>query len=365
MTRHAHERAVSVIRRVRPMAYALAGACAGGAVFAFAGLPMPWLLGAIAGTACVAMGGARVRMPVVYRNIVLIVLGLMIGSTLKPGTLDHLSQWPVSLAAVVVYVAAVTVSQYLFLRRIGRYDAVTAYFSAAPGGFMAMTVIGGEFGGRERSIALNHAVRIVLVVFIIVIGYHLLIGYGPGNAQSYVRMTALSPAQLAGLCVTGMAGAGAGRLLRIPGAYMLGPLVAAAAAQLTGLLHTPVPTAPILVAEVVLGSSIGAQFSGVAMSELGRGFLIALTSTVFMLALSGCFSVVLHEITGLDLAALMLAFAPGGMSGISLIALALGIEPAFVTVHNMVRVLLILLVGPLLFRAGVKRAPGRSGASRD
>lgn len=338
------------IRDARPLLRALLSACAGGALFALIGLPMPWLLGAIAGTAGAAVAGTHVRVPAVYRNTMLVVLGLMVGSTLSPDSLGALARWPVSLAAVVLYVAVVTASQYLFLRRIGHYDPVTAYFSAAPGGFMAMTVVGGAFGGRERDIAINHAVRLVLVVFIIVLGYHLLIGSGPADGGDYVPMSALSATQLAGLCATGALGAAVARGLHLPGAYLLGPLMAAAVAQLTGSLETAVPSAPILLAEVVLGSSIGAHFSGVSIADLGRGFLVALASTAFMLAISLGFSVALHALTGLDLAALMLAFAPGGMSGISLIALALDIDPAFVTAHNVARVLLILIFGPALFR---------------
>lgn len=38
-------------------------------------------------------------------------------------------------------------------------------------------------------------------------------------------------------------------------------------------------------------------------------------------------------------------------------ALALGVEPAFVTFHNLFRVILILLAGPVVFR-WTRRRPG-------
>jgi uncharacterized protein len=69
-----------------------------------------------------------------------------------------------------------------------------------------------------------------------------------------------------------------------------------------------------------------------------------------MLSLSFLFSLAVRAITGIPMAALFLALSPGGLSGVSLVALALGIEPAFVTAHNLLRILLILLAGPLVFR---------------
>lgn len=331
------------------MANALLSATAGGGLFALAHLPMPWLLGAITGTAIAVMSGMNASLPKGLRNIVLVVLGLMIGATLQPSLLSSLVRWPVSLAAVVVYVGLVTSAQYLFFRRVGGYDAPTAYFSAAPGGFMAMTVIGGEYGGAERVIALMHAVRIVLVVFALVVGFHLLAGPGAGPGNRYVALVDVSLGHWLLLTGVGLVGAAASKILRLPGAIMIGPLIAMGLVQISGLASVDVPTGPILGAELVLGSSIGAQFAGVSLAEVRRGLVLSITATLVMLLVSIGFAAGLHALTGLDLEALLLAFSPGGMSGISLIALALGIEPAFVTLHNMLRVLVILIAGPALF----------------
>jgi uncharacterized membrane protein AbrB (regulator of aidB expression) len=84
-----------------------------------------------------------------------------------------------------------------------------------------------------------------------------------------------------------------------------------------------------------------------------------------MLALSLLFSLALRPLTGMPLDALFLALSPGGLTGISLIALAMGIEPAFVTAHNVLRVLLILIAGPLVFRAVNARTQRRAETSEE
>lgn len=331
----------------------------GGMVGSMVGLPMPWLLGAIAGTATAAFAGLPVTVSKRLRDAMLVLIGLMIGMRLTPQSLAHVGRWPVSLLGIAIYVVVVIAVLYWALRRWAGFDPVTAFFAAAPGGFMAMAMIGREQGGSVRNIALFHSIRVVLVVFSIVLSYHLLFGSG-GGAGQYIPLTRINWGQAAGLAVLGFAGALFGLWLRLPAATMLGPLVLAACANLGGWLAVPMPTLPILLAEWVLGSSIGTDFAGVRLVQLARGLLVAAAATLFMLSLSVLFSIVLMPLTGMPFDALLLAFAPGGLSGVSLIALALGIEPAFVTTHTLLRVLLILLGGPLLFRL-VKRRHDRAG----
>lgn len=336
-------------QRLRANVTAVGAGALGGALGSLIGLPMPWLLGAIAGTAAAALAGLTVKVSTGLRDAMLVLIGLMIGTRLTLQSLAHVGRWPISLAAIALYVVIVIGVLYRALRRWAGFDPVTAFFAAAPGGFMAMAMIGSERGGSVRNIALFHSIRVVLVVFTIVLGYHLLLGTG-GHGSRYIPLVRIDPGQTAGLVALGVAGALLGRWLRLPAATMLGPLLLAAIANLAGWLTVPMPSLPILLAEWVLGSSIGTDFAGVRLLELARGFAIAAAATAFMLLLSALFSAVLMPLTGMPFAALFLAFAPGGLSGVSLIALALGIEPAFVTTHTLLRVLLILLGGPLLFR---------------
>lgn len=336
--------------RVPPAFVTLGAGLLGGALFQWIGLPMPWLLGAIVGSGASAMAGLPAALPRWLRDGVLVILGLMIGSTIHQNTLALVTRWPMTMAAVAVYVLLCTSGMYLVLRRFGGFDPVTAYFSAAPGGFIAMTVIGGAFGGRERSIALTHAVRIVLVIFTVVLSYHLLLGVNASPQKTNVTALALTPLQGGALVLIGIIGWTVGRCLRLPSSAMLGPLLLMGAVQLAGFHPPAMPRLPLLIAEVVLGSGIGADFAGATLRELRQSITISLLATAVMLALSLAFSLMLQPMTGIPIDALFLALSPGGLSGISLIALALGIEPAFVTAHNVLRILMILLAGPLVFR---------------
>jgi uncharacterized protein len=347
-------------KRSVPIFAALVSGAAGGALFALMGLPMPWLLGAICGTAMPAMAGIAVRVPSWLRNIILVVLGLMIGSGIHHDSLANISRWPITMVGVTVYVIVVIATIYHFLRRCAGFDPVTAYFAASPGGILMMTTLGGAFGGRERSIALTHAVRVVLVLFTIVFGYHLMFGAGSAAISSVGTVPRLTWLQVGLWAVIGAAGWFAGRLLHMPAAAMLGPFLLIAIAQLLGLVLQPLPVFPLLVAEVVIGSGIGSDFAGVKIRELVHGMVLSFLVTLWMLILSLIFSLALRPITGLPLDALFLAFSPGGLTGISLVALALKIDPAFVTAHNVLRVVLILFASPLVFQTISRRGNHRN-----
>ena len=91
-------------------------------------------------------------------------------------------------------------------------------------------------------------------------------------------------------------------------------------------------------AQLVLGSAVGARFSGTPLALIGRTLLLGAGATVIMLLITLAFGGVLHPLTGHSLTLLLLAFIPGGFTEMSLIALAMGVDPAFVVTHHSVRV---------------------------
>ena len=112
-------------------------------------------------------------------------------------------------------------------------------------------------------------------------------------------------------------------------------------------------------AQVVVGSAIGARFTGVPIRRVLGLMAAAVVSTVVMLAATVAFALVLAPATGIDWRSIVLAYAPGGLAEMSLIALSLGIETAFVATHHVIRIGLIVVGAPLVFaRFG---SPGARG----
>jgi hypothetical protein len=151
------------------------------------------------------------------------------------------------------------------------------------------------------------------------------------------------------------------RRLRLPAATFVGPLLGSAAAHLAGWIETEPPYLLMACAQLVLGSAVGARFTGTPLALIGRTLLLGAGATVLMLLITLAFGAALQLLTGHSLTLLLLAFIPGGLTEMSLIALAMGVDPAFVVTHHSVRVFLVVLLALPAF-AWLKRS-GRLGTA--
>ncbi|MCZ6859649.1 MAG: AbrB family transcriptional regulator [Alphaproteobacteria bacterium] len=324
---------------------------AGGALANWLQLPLAWMIGAMVFTTIAAMSGLPVTIPRSFRGVMVAVLGVMLGAAFTPDMAARITEWWPSLLALALYCTAVTGSLMLYFRMVAGHDWVTSYFSAAPGGLNEMVIVGGEMGGDERTISLVHGSRVLLVVLVIPFGFMLMGGYDnaarPPLGDSFASMGGLDLAILAGCALLGAFGA---RALHIPAAFVTGPMALSAVVHLTGLTASKPPTEMVALAQVVIGVAVGCRFAGVSPARVARTLLEALGSTTIMLAVTLIFALALEPLAATSFAALVLSFAPGGLAEMSLIALALGIDAAFVSTHHIMRIIMVVIAAPLLFR---------------
>jgi membrane AbrB-like protein len=118
-----------------------------------------------------------------------------------------------------------------------------------------------------------------------------------------------------------------------------------AVAHITGLTAAKPPAELVAAAQVVAGSAIGARFSGTRVAALMRLALYALAATLMMIAVALLFAGALSTL-GLPLPDLILALAPGGLAEMSLVALALHADAAFVSTHHVARIAMVVAVAP-------------------
>jgi membrane AbrB-like protein len=339
------------MERLRAWALALGLGASGGFLFAWANLPLPWMLGAMAACTAAALSGARPAVPRPLRSGMIAVLGVMLGSAFTPGLAARLPEWSLTLAILSAAMAVTTWAVARLFRRLGGHDPVTAYFAAAPGGINEMVLTGGALGGDERAIALSHALRILLIVFTVPFGFRMASNWhGTPIAQAMGSIADLHVADALLLAACAVAGALAARMLRFPAPGLTGPMAASAAIHLGGLTASAPPGELVVAAQVVTGAAIGSRFAGLSLSALAASARLSTMATLVMLAVSGGAAFVLALGTGLSFPLLLLAFVPGGIAEMCLVALALGQDVAFVSTHHVVRVVLVIAVAPLAFR---------------
>src|SRR5690606_34092036 len=151
------------------------------------------------------------------------------------------------------------------------------------------------------------------------------------------------------LAACGIAGFYLGKWLRLPAHRFTGPLILSAAAHLLQFTQSKPPLELIILAQLVLGSGVGTRYLGVKLREVFDVLKVAVVAALLLLSTAVLFTYGAHFATGIGGQALLLSVAPGGLIEMTLIALALGIDVAFVTAHHLVRIVLALFVAPVGF----------------
>lgn len=336
---------------------------AGGEAAVLANTPMPWMLGSLTLIAalCIAFRPALLdgyAFPKRFRTGFVALIGVMIGTQVTPDLIALAASLPWTLAGLALFLVLAQVGNIVIFRRLGGYDRATAFFSASPGGLLESIILGEANGADGRVLAAQQYLRIVLTITLLPLALSLYFGMPVGSAAGLslaAGSNAVTVIDLAMIAAAAAAGLGAARLIRLPAAQITGPMLIAAAATLTGVWDLHLPVWLIAVAQVVIGVSLGVRFQGLALALLRRSVGLACLSVGYMLVLGAGFALALAGITGIPALELMIAFAPGGVAEMSVVALSLDANPALVSVHHILRILLTvaalsLLVGALGFR---------------
>jgi hypothetical protein len=309
------------------------------------------MIGAMMATTVGSLAGLELFMYRWVRAPNVAVLGVMLGSSFTPAVIARFGDWIATIAGLAVYVTLVTAILYWYFRRLGRFDRVTAFFAASPGGLNEMVIVGRELGGDDRLIALVHGARILMVVMTIPIGFMLFLDYSPGARPPMGgALLEMSGREALILAACALAGAFGARAIGLPAAFVTGPMFLSALVHILGWSEARPPALLIAVAQVVIGAGVGARFSGVKLYTIARVLLLSLGSTAVMVTLTAIFALVLRRATDTSIEAVILAYAPGGLAEMSLVALALAIDSAFVASHHVLRIVMIVIVAPTLFR---------------
>lgn len=333
------------------IAFALAIGAVGGYVGHLLDLPLAWMIGAMVFVTIASLSGAPVSFSPRLRAFMIAVLGVMLGSAFTPELLDSVGQWGLTLSALFVYAAAVGAASFIYFRTYLRYDRSTAYFAAMPGGLAEMTTFAQDTGGDDRIVALVHTVRVMLIVLTIPIWFRMLEGYDAARRTADdMGIMDVPLDEMALLAAIGYAGALAAKLLKIPGTYIIGPMLASALAHLFGWTTFRPPMELIVIAQIVTGTAIGCRFVGIAFPTIARTVVHAAGATAIMVVGTIVAALCLHAFVDVPTAALVLAFAPGGLAEMSLVALALATDAAFVSTHHVLRIFFVVVVSPLCYR---------------
>ncbi len=330
-------------------AMTVAISAAGVAVFHFLSLPLPFLFGPMAASLVAALLGARLaglgQVSVGARA----VLGVAIGASVTPALLAKVPTMLASVALVPVYIALIAAVGIPFFRRVCRFDPVTAFYAAMPGGAADMTIFGQEAGANVRQLSLVHATRLLVIMIVapivLVHVYGVTLTHPVGQPASEIPLT-----EIAIMIAAGLVGWKGGERVGLFGAAILGPMIVAMILSLTGILHLRPPREALLAAQFLIGMGIGVSYVGVTLREL-RDTVAGGAAFVLILAVIAAMMTEIVYVSGLGPPVEgFLAFTPGGQAEMSMLAIITGADLGFVIVHHLTRILLVIMGAPVLFR---------------
>ena len=326
-----------------------------------AGLPSPALFGGlVAGLVRALALPAAPRVPPAAGAAGQAVIGVALGVLIDPDTLRAVAADWLPVLLVTVATLALSLLAGLALRLHRDISPVTGAFAMIAGGASGIVVMARELGADARMVAVLQYLRVLLIVLLMPV--IATTAYGATAGTGVVPGAADGPGWPAGLAFTAacaVVGVVVGRLLRMPVAALLGPLVAAAGADLTGLSGgAQVPVVVENAAFLVIGVQVGISFTRDSLRTIGRALPLALTITVALIAACAGLGGLLAAVTGAGALDGYLATTPGGLYAVLATARDSGADTTFVLSVQVLRLFVMLFSAPLVARWLRRRRPG-------
>jgi membrane AbrB-like protein len=313
-------------------------------------VPLPWMMGALLATAAQALSGRRPPVLSAGRRLGQMMIGIGVGLTFsREAALAVLGNLPAMTAAALLTMAAGVAIAQLLARMTG-VDRLTAVMSSVPGGPADMANLAERYGGDPLTVALAQTFRIALIVTCIPPAMILagITGHEDANAAAAI------PFSLFGLTVLTVAAAVAIVVLNrlgLANAWFLAPLLLIGGLTAGGVRLSGMPFELVAIAQVLLGVSLGTTFDRRFLMRSPRLLVATIVCSVLLLAGCGGIAALLSKLTGLPLASLAVALAPGGLPEMVLTAKVLHLGVPMVTAFHVERVVLTLILAPHIVAA--------------
>ena len=326
----------------------------GGLVAKALHFPLPMLLGALLAVAGAALAGWKpmghsVQFPPRLRFVFIPIIGVAIGSTFTPTILAEVRFWWPSLLVLAVFIPIAHYLGFRLVSRSGKIDPMTALFGTAPGGLIETVQMAEERGGDPAMVTILQFLRVIVTIITVPVFFTWMTGHAVGSAGGATLARApMTLAEVPWLIAAAVIGAGAGRAIRLPAGFMTGPILLSGLFHLTGWVEGSPPNVLVSITQLVIGTALGVRFAGMPLSQVVVAARLSALSTAVSIALAIGVAFALAPFIGEPHAAVFLAFAPGGLAEMSLIALSLQMSLVYVTAHHALRIVLAVLAARML-----------------
>ncbi|MDN3224161.1 AbrB family transcriptional regulator [Pseudomonas nunensis] len=319
-----------------------------GAALQYAGVPHGLLLGSILTSGLIASNLHFAPTVPLGLGYVQVVLGIATGLMFKAWDSHTAAALLPSLGFLFVCLALQITVAGFWLFRVSGWNLKDSLLAVYPGALAAVFDLL-ESERASGKVIVVHLVRLlsitVLVSFLIPAQTNLVLA----EASPLLTGTVVIVVSLIALCI------GIGRvLLRIgvPAPFMLTAIVATGVYVKMGFLPDfQMPPWSVNFATVILGTLIGSKFKDISLADLVRHGRSGVMSVSLMVLIAAAFAVLASRVLGSDPLSLWLAYMPGAIETIAIVAFSGGLNVVFILTHHLVRMVMLHFAPAVLVQA--------------
>ncbi|TVY02016.1 AbrB family transcriptional regulator [Cohnella terricola] len=344
--------------------YTLATALIGGWVFTLIHSPLPWLLGPMS---FVFLGARAFKLfqpnwPEYLRNTAMILIGYSFGLSFTSETLAEMGKQLPTMVLMTVLLMLMCAFIAFVVSKLTGEPLPTVLLGCIPGGLSQMLVLAEDTKGidlttvmfLQLSRTMINIVAVPLLIFSPLFGgTHSTVPTGASIGASSA-WNALFPdiVPLMAVCIVA---AFLAQKIRFPTAFLLGPMIAVAALQLSGVHGPALPSSVLNVAQLLIGSYIGLLLRPESLAHKKKMVGFAILSGIVIVTGSLGLSALLRSLHPLSASTSFLSLAPGGLDQMGLIAKEIHADMAIVSCYQVFRIWFIFFAITPLMKLAIKR----------
>lgn len=316
-----------------------------GALLQFEGVPHGLLLGSILVTALVVTKFKFAPATPYGLGYIQVTLGIATGLMFEAWDSVTVSTMLPSLGVLLLCLAVQVALAAWWLSRGAGWNRTDALLAVYPGALAAVFDLL-ESHQASSKVIIVHLMRLLLITVLVSL---LIPGTAPAVAAEVDPLStgmALTVLSVIGLSVV------VGRLLLavgVPAPFMLTAIIITAVFVKSGWLQGfHMPDWSLNLAALILGVRIGSRFQGLGLAELGRHGRTALVSVGLMILVAAVFALAAARVLGSDALSLWLAYMPGAIETIAIVAFAGGLNVVFILTHHLARMVVLHFAPALL-----------------
>ncbi|WP_080875643.1 AbrB family transcriptional regulator [Oceanobacillus timonensis] len=312
----------------------------GAVVFSIFGLPLPWLLGPMIVTLLFHLKASwKMVWDSTFRNIGLVIAGYTIGYAFTLEALqDMVNYFPMMIIINIIFFVLFLGISFL-VSKWAKLDIGTAMACCAPGGLQQVVVFAEEQKTLNITVVTFYQVMrllaiITLVPFIVSSNNGGAASDNTGESYSLILFGLLILCYIVGMAC---------KLIKVPTAYLLGPVFFI---MICNLLSIQVPVMPenlLHIAQLFIGIYVGLLLERDKLKKMKSHIAYAIGSCVILISVAFFISEwMAHQF--MDFATSFLSVVPGGVDQMGIIAASIQAEVTVVTSFQLFRIIFLSVI---------------------